>query len=192
MKSSFSMLLILALSLGAGLAMGQDKSEKANPAVSVVRDDATQLKVQLVFNEFSGDKKVKSLPYTLLVGSGPEGRSKLRMGSRVPVATGGEKTSYQYIDVGTNIDCWATPLADGRYRVTLTMERSWAEGEGSADDRKPAPESKDLDYRPAVVRQFRSEMNVPMHDGQTVEADFATDPITGKVIRLEVTLTVIK
>ena len=45
-----------------------------------------------VFTEFEGDKKLKSLPYTFLVTThtrDASGEAKVRVGSRVPVYTGG-------------------------------------------------------------------------------------------------------
>ena len=157
------------------------------------------VRVKIVFSEYEGDKKVKSLPYTLLVRE-PRGEStwsKIRMGSRVPVATGGEKGSYQfqYIDVGTNIDCRASQASDGRYRLSLMMERSWVEGErgiGEGQSSASGPEARVGDFREPIIRQFRSDGEVIIRDGQTLETNFATDPVSGKIIRLEVTLEVPK
>ena len=49
---------------------------------------ASPLKVQIVFTEFEGDKKVKSLPYTMVFTAGSHRDAevaKLRVGSRIPV-----------------------------------------------------------------------------------------------------------
>ena len=63
---------------------------------------------------YQGDKKLASLPYTLVVGTGGA-RTRMRMGvdtpipvtSFVSVRAGWPKppTSFQYRNVGTNIDC---------------------------------------------------------------------------------------
>src|SRR6266513_1840543 len=91
------------------------------------------VKVQVVFTEFEGDKKVKSLPYILYINAPdvPElkpGWVKLRVGSRVPVYTGGNTGSMTYLDVGTNIDARSAYFSDGRLLLQMKIERSWVEG----------------------------------------------------------------
>jgi hypothetical protein len=119
------------------------------------------------------------------------------MGSRVPVTIGGEKVSaqIQYLDIGTNIDCRASQGEDGSYRLTMHLERSWAEGKAAVVG-QPADASASENLEPAsstpVIRQFKSENIVSIRDGQTLETSFATDPFTGKVIRLEVTVNALK
>lgn len=170
-------------------ASAQEKPSKEEPPAVRPRPEGPQIKVQVVFVEFDGDKKIKSLPYTLLVRVGlPNDHdwSKIRMGSRVPIANNAEKTSFQYMDVGMNIDCYAVQAGDGSYRVTLNLERSWVETELSAKG-----DTLDVLNKPNT-RQFRSESTVTFREGQTLETDSATDPVTGKVIRLEVTVNTLK
>ena len=59
--------------------------DKPNPAKDVAKSteaqpEGPQVKVQIVLAEYEADKKVKSLPYTLLIQSNRTG--KLRIGSR--------------------------------------------------------------------------------------------------------------
>jgi len=179
-----------------------DKQEAmaALVAEAVARQDGPQAKVQIMFTEYEGDKKTKSLPYSLLVKVATEGRdgpwSKIRMGSRVPVATGGSKgggLDFQYIDVGTNIDCSASALTGDRYRLSLMMERSWPETDNISDPRTATnSEARAGDFLKPVIRQFRSDSSVILREGQTLETNFATDPVTGKVIKLEVSLSLVK
>jgi len=157
--------------------------------------EGPQVKVQIVFAEYEGDKKVKSLPYTMLVQSNRTG--KLRIGSRVPVATGGDKggLQFQYIDVGTNLDCLATPAPESKYQLRLSLERSWVEGNVPVAMEKSAtasPEHNDSLFRQPIIHQFRFDDTIFLRDGQTLETNFATDPVSGKVIKVEVTLNVLK
>jgi len=167
---------------------------KANPQQAV----GPQLKVQIVFSEYDGEKKVKSLPYTVLVQVAPDWRrSKLRVGDRVPVATGGQSggLQFQYIDVGTNIDCGAVLASEGRYQLQMSIERSWVEGNVAVGPGKSNASEKDEtgeQFREPIIRQFKTENNVLLRDGQSVETTFATDPVSGKVIKLEVSLSVMK
>lgn len=188
-------LIMLFLSIACLPAWPQDASKKDEPKTSSARTEGPQLKVQIVFSEYDGDKKIKSLPYTLLVrAESGEPWSKIRMGSRVPVYAGGAPASFQYVDVGTSIDCRASVVDDGRYRLSMNLERSWIEGDvamsppKSASSGEPTPTA----FPQPIIRQFRSENTVTMRDGQSMETNFATDPVSGKVIRLEVTLNVLK
>src|SRR5262249_27962628 len=178
----------------AGLAQEKPKSEEKPRAET---HESTAVKVLLVFHEMDGNKIVKSLPYTLQLNAlnSPElihsGWTKLRMGRKVPIHVGANQISYQ--DVGTNIDARAANPGDGRFLLYVSFERSWVEGE------VPMPIAKDAStegsvsqFREPIIRQFRSELDLKVRDGQMVEGTTATDPISGKVIRVEVTLTAVK
>lgn len=199
MKRLAALVVVLFGLFFAGLVVrGQEKPDKKDETTtSGARPEGPQAKVQVVFNEYDGDKKIKSLPYTLLVRVGTDSKdgpwSKIRMGSRVPVVTGtaGGQAQWQYVDVGTSIDCTASAVPEGRYRLSLTMERSWPESDG-ASEAKTMPSDPEQRLRQPIIRQFRSDNAVTLRDGQTLEANFATDPVTGKVIRLEVSLNVLK
>ena len=43
-----------------------------------------------------------------------------------------------------------------------------------------------------VIQQFRSQLNLLIRDGQTLETTVSTDPISGRVTKVEVTLNVVK
>lgn len=195
--------LIIGSFLGACLlflAIPGRCQDKPNPSKdeaksTEVQPDGPQVKVQILFAEYEGDKKVKSLPYTMLVQANRTG--KLRIGSRVPVATGGDKggLQFQYIDVGTNLDCSATPAQDGKYQLRLSLERSWVEGNVPvAMEKSPTPSAEHNDslFRQPIIHQFRFDNTIFLRDGQTLETNFATDPVSGKVIKVEVTLNVLK
>jgi hypothetical protein len=155
--------------------------------------ETTPVKVAVTFVEFEGDKKVKSLPYTLVVvADGRPPKSQLKMGSRVPVYTGKEH-GMQYLDVGSNIDCQAHHTNDNKFDLRLDLDRSWVEGDVSVPvDREASSPASSGQFPEPIVRQFRSELSLTLRDGQTVESTFATDPLSGKVFKVEVGLTVLK
>jgi hypothetical protein len=151
------------------------------------------LKVQVVISRFENDKKISSMPYTMSITAGQNGT--IRMGTRVPVmstsytpiATGGASvnplTSYQYQDVGTNIDCSTSIVDDGKFRLTLTLDDSsvYPEDQGrGATAERPA------------FRSFRANNSVVLKDGQTSQFTTAVDKMTGIVTKVDVTVTVIK
>ena len=154
------------------------------------------VKLQIVFAEYEGEKKVKSLPYTISFDAmrSPDmfnQWAKMRTGSRVPVSTG--KDQMTYIDVGTSIDSRAVRIDDGRYSVQLNIERSWVDSEvtvpqksANSSDPNPCPSKE------PVIRQFKSEFNNTVREGETVESTLATDPLTGRVTKVQFTLTTVK
>ena len=90
------------------------------------------LKVSLLLSRYQGEKKLSSVPYVLWVTANSPERTSLRMGNQIPVPTTvfsakeGEKpmTSYNYKDVGTNIDCTSSTAQDGYFKLNLTVTDS--------------------------------------------------------------------
>ena len=189
-------LVVACLLLPEFSAKAQDKPPTEAAKAQSPRQDGTQLKVQIVFSEYEGEKKIKSLPYTLLVLAGNDrdfNWSKIRMGDRMPVATGkdGGGVQFQYLDIGTNIDCRAFAATDGRFRLYMNLERSWVQSDTQLATAKE-PSSIEIEFHQPTLRQFRSELNLALRDGQTIETNFATDPVSGKIIKLEITMNVMK
>jgi Flp pilus assembly secretin CpaC len=90
--------------------------------------------------------------------------------------------SVQYRDVGTSIDCIATSLDDGRFKLQLIVEDSSVEtGPGSGSNTT----------HPAF-RSFRTSDTVLLRDGQSAEYSTATDRVSGDVWKVNVALNVVK
>ncbi len=155
------------------------------------------LRVQVVVARYRADKKVSSLPYTLSVLANDNDKTTMRMGVDVPIPStvfsptteGGKSsipmTSFNYRSIGTNIDCSARTLEEGVFRLDLAVE-----------DSSVFVADKDPGGMPAVaapsVRRFTATFNVLLRDGQTVQHTAATDPVSGEVLRVDVTLNVVK
>jgi len=186
-----SAIIVLGLTLAAAPAHAQERADAKQPAARQI-----PLRVQLVVSRFQGEKKVSSLPYTLSVVANDGDKTSMRMGVDVPIPntvfasvegkpTTAPMTSYNYRSVGTNIDCSAKTLEEGVYKLDLAVEDSSvfvAEKSGTGMPGLPAPS----------VRRFTSSFNLLLRDGQTVQHTAATDPVSGEVLRVEVTLTVLK
>ena len=192
---------LLCMIASAPQMVAQDKPKSAETKPEEVRWLRASLKVQVVFTEYEGDKKLKSLPYSFLVRTGDrqesfDGRAMLRAGSRVPVYTGGEKGSMTYMDVGTNIDCRAVSHEEGQYQLILSIERSWVEGDVSVPVEKaqvpPSGDPLGARFHEPIIRQYRTELAPILKDGQSLETSLATDPLSGRVVKLEVSVTVLK
>jgi hypothetical protein len=196
MRKLPAVLMIFGLTILAPMiASAQDKANAGERSAAEVHP--TPLKVQIVFTEVEGDKKVKSMPYTMVfanansVGHAPD-IAKLRVGSRVPLYTG-KDSGLQYIDVGTNLDCRAERLEDGRYSLRLSLERSWVQ----ADVQIPVAESTPTggtpgQFKEPVIGQYKIDAVMIAREGQPVESTMATDPITGRTLKIDVTLNVLK
>jgi len=188
-----------AIWLGALLIMAaawmsaQDKPKSEDSSTEARTIETTPLKVSVTFTEFEGEKKVKSLPYTMVVvADGRPPKSVLKMGSRVPVYTGKEN-GMQYLDVGSSIACQANRTKDNKFDVRLDLDRSWVEGDVAVPvDRGTSSGSSSGQFPEPIVRQFRSELSLTLRDGQAVESTFATDPLSGNVLKVEVSLSIVK
>ena len=167
-----------------GLAHAQEQREPAKPSV-------VPLKLQVVISRYEGEKKISSMPYTLSVNAGR--KASLRMGTSVPIAStsftpnaaGGAAvnplTSYNYRDIGTNIDCSTSALDDGRFFVELNIV-------DNAVDEQPRNNAVPL----PSLRNFQSNNSLVLKDGQTAQFTAAVDKLTGVVTKVDVGLTVVK
>ena len=197
-----AILPVLLLGMLSPFSSAQDKPKADDSQKTEVR--TTPVKVQIVFTEFEGDKKLKSLPYALYINApdAPEWKSgsgsswvKLRVGSRVPAYTGGPTGNMTYLDVGTNIDARSAYTGEGRLSLYLNLERSWVEGDVSVPVAKSdgsASETSSGHFRQPIIRNFRSELDLKLREGQSVESTIATDPIGGKVLKVDVSFTIVK
>jgi hypothetical protein len=67
--------------------------------------------------------------------------------------------------------------------------RHYTQGEGQ----KAATSGRNEISSPQpVVQQFRSQVNLLIRDGQTIQSTVATDPVTGHTLRVDVTLNALK
>jgi len=197
MKLSSKITAILSfLILTVAVARGQQSPQNS------VQDTMGHLRVDILLTEYDGAKKVSSLPYTLYVGvtdpRGPGAPSAfLRMGVRVPVATGSYSaakdaapvnTQFTYEDVGTNIDVAATKLDKGLYRLQCTVERTAV----SASHQQGESEQPNGILPIPTLTRFNSRFELSMRDGQEGEGMSATDPFSGHVMKISVTMHVLK
>jgi hypothetical protein len=180
----------LALALASPAAAQDQAPEIIKPPERTerARKPVTPLKVLIVLSKFKGEAKVGSLPYTLPCNT-DERATNLRMGIEVPIAMAGKEgmppLPLQYKNVGTNIDCRAAALEDGRFRLELTVEHSSIYTPSEPQPRPVQPDAP-------LFRSFRSAFVPILRDGQTQQYTVATDPVSGEVVKIDVTLTALK
>lgn len=159
---------------------------------------ATRLRVRVVLSRFRGETKVLSLPYTFMVATeGPRARMRMGVSTPIPAAnpavTGVSErpTAIQYKNVGTNIDCGARELEAGRYLLQLSVEHSSAFAGNETIGPGAAPETPRMPGVP-LFRNFEASFEPLLRDGETQQIVSSTDPITGEVLKIDVTLDVVK
>lgn len=192
-KTLSALALVFAL---APVAAVRAQDKPAAPPAPKASPTITPIKVQIVISRYQGEKKTSSMPYNLSINANGEGsqtlsRANLRMGSQVPIVTSvvdpkgaSPLNSYQYRDIGTNIDCSASTLSDGRVRLEITVDDSsiYPDEQSSAATMKGIPS----------FRLFRAVDSMILKDGQTGQFTTASDKINGETVKVDVTLTVVK
>ena len=165
---------IVLLPLLAIAALAQQKPSEP--------DKRQVVKVQIVLSRYEGDRKTSSLPFTTLATADGE-RVSIRTGTQVPIATAGpeNKTSFQYIDVGSNVDLNVKTTDNGRFVITLNFQdRSTTDKVALAGSVQP------------VLRNMQYTNTVLLKDGETKQFVAASDKASGEMIKIDVTLNLEK
>ena len=119
-KSVYLLLLAAVLWLPSTQAFAQDKPQEKSKSDDKPKP-SVPIKVQIVFTEFDGDKKISSMPYSFMVIAdermGGNYSTSLRTGVRVPVEMGSKDQQTTYMDIGSNIDCGIRSEEDGRFHL---------------------------------------------------------------------------
>jgi type II secretory pathway component GspD/PulD (secretin) len=178
------------------LPRAQEQPQAKAPEPAAAARSVTPLKVQVVLSKFQGEKKISSMPYVLsLSTNGP--RVSLRMGGQVPIVTAvgpagpgatSPITTVNYRDIGTSIDCSAAMLDGGRYNLNIGLEDSSVYSENL----ERAGITKASTGEQPSFNTFKVNETVILKDGESSQFTAATDKVTGQVIKVDVTLTVLK
>jgi hypothetical protein len=175
-------IVVVAAILCIGLSGKGVRAVSAQAAKEVAKVEIP-LKVTVVIARYTGDKKTASLPFTLTVITNDQ-RTSLRMGADVPIPSGSAQSAYSYRSLGTNIDCGANTRDDGRYRLLLTITDSqiFTDPKAGAGVIQSVPS----------FQSFTSTTALVLADGQSTQFTTATDKVSGEVVKVDVTLNVVK
>jgi hypothetical protein len=158
-------------------------------------DENVPLQIQIVIARFQGEKRVSSLPYSLSMNSSIGSKANVRMNAETAVpatlytqlADADNKTkpqpltSYTYRTIGTSIDVQAVAATVGRFGLSVTVSESGLQ-----------PAETGAQFNVPSNRTYQSSNTVQLRDGETAQFTAATDRLTGEVVRVEVTLRVLK
>ena len=197
---------VMVIATVASLSAAAQEKPQARPMQVVDTGQARQaaapmpVKITVVLSRYQGDKRVSNMPHIIGVTAGataPGPKTTLRMGTDVPVVStvfGGDgkgvpQSSYNYRSVGTNIDCtaWGDETTAGLFHVALTITDSSI----GLDTSKRAGAQAVVPDVPSF-RSFNSSFTALLRDGQTTQYTSATDPVTGELTKIDVTLNVMK
>lgn len=201
MKMKLAWACAVAVPLMTVPAWGQEPAEapktlKVPGPPEAPRRNFVALRVQLVLSKYQGEKKISSLPYQFIVNSEDPRGALIRMGIEVPVmVAGGASTTYNWRNVGTSIDCSATSDREvgGRFKLQFSVEQSslysvsGEKGSGASGTRD-VPVSSDA----PLFRSFKANFSALMRDGESSQYTSVPDPVNGEVIKVDVTLGVVK
>ena len=177
---------IAATSMTSTTAAQEAQAPAAKEQAPRVERSLSGLKVQIVLSRTQGDKKISSVPYVLWLTGNDGSRSNLRMGTQIPIPDG--KGGYSYRDVGTDIDAIATSGPDSSYRLALTISDSSVYYPDRNDPSAASPTNTGV----PAFRKMTANFSILLRDGQTGQYLSATDQVTGQVLKIDATLTVLK
>lgn len=200
MKRASNLIILGLFTLLAIQAAAQEKTKaqdaptRGTPSEAMMTaKNVVPLKLTVVFDEYDGGKKLSSLPYTLFLLKMDERYvGSIRMGVRVPIKT--SESTIQYEDIGSNIDCTTQLVEDGKYVLDLIVERTsiYASPPLKEEHAADAKIEDQLHGSQPLLRTFRAAYALMLRDGQTTQSVVGTDPLNGHVVKVDVTVNVLK
>ena len=179
--------LIVLLVFGAPAFTRAAQEKPAGTQQAASGPSLVPVRLQLVLSRFQGEKKVSSMPYTLQLTVDEREMTILRMGTDMPVATGGG--GFNYRSVGTNIDCRISRgLGEGQYKLQAVITDSSVRFPEKQDTTGPQAAGSSA----PAFRTFTANFFIVLRDGQTAQYTSASDPASGEVLKVDATLTVLK
>jgi len=208
--------IVTAFAIVALMTTAAPQAAPQTPAAPATMKPAVPLKIDVVLSRWQADKKVSSLPFALYIvapafspgpsrqpqGSMPPqpfATQRVRMGVDVPVGTSshvstsgqaaGSSTTTntpEYRNVGTSIDGNVSQTDDGRFWVYVSVQdTSIFTNDGPASSQIRIAD-------PMAFRTFTMNNMLTMRDGQALPFAMASDKISGDIIKVDVTVTVLK
>ena len=186
--ATWLLLATIPLYSGLRLAQAQDSPPKVEPSEKPVH----AYRLDFSLNELEGEKKINGRHYSISLDV-PGKPQEIKIGSRIPVATGSFpasassgasvtpviNTQFQYIDVGTHIWCVLKESGD-----QLELQ---ADSDISNIDAGPIHENSGISN--PVVRQIKLGGSTVVVPGKPIIIGSADDPTSNRQFQLEVTVT---
>ncbi|HEX5068814.1 MAG TPA: hypothetical protein VFV78_01260 [Vicinamibacterales bacterium] len=174
---------VTSLVLPAVMACGLVSPAYAQQAGPKPLEPAPQsFKLTVVLSRVNGEKRVANLPFVMIVTTGD--RASVQMSSQVPLptVTEGGKSSFTYQNVGTNMTAGVSVREGGLYLVNLTVNDSQVLSDNNGNGAGATGRTQSFTVQAPLV----------LKDGGSIQFNAATDKTTGDVVKVDVTLNVIK
>jgi hypothetical protein len=166
-RSIVTNLLLVLISLHV-LASSQEKPTDRSEAAR----GASSYKLDLLLSESENGKRINTRNYSFVV---EERKSvRLRQGLRVPVSVG---ASFQYMDVGLNIDCDLIEVDTGVH-INLSVDESSFSAE----------QQRSVGGNP-VMRQFKNQVQAVIPTGKQTLVSSVEELDSKKRVDIELTAT---
>jgi hypothetical protein len=167
--------IAIAVLLASAFAVAQD-----NPHPTVYR-------LEYTITEMEGTKKLSSRTYTLQAEDGKS--AAMRVGTRIPVATGSPSltegaVSYNYMDVGVNLDVTASVMDATNLRLKTNIEISSVIA--------PATPAGGTRQPPPATRQTRDSSTTVIPLDKLVTLTTQDDPSYNTTTQVQVIAKVVK
>ncbi len=157
--------------------------ETAAKAPEATKPAGKRLRVQFQETRLRGESTTATRATTLALHADAEGAS-VSVGSQVPISVAGKEVATTVIkSVGVEGRAKVGTLPDGRYRLEARFEESSVLPPGGGE----APRSGDN----PILLVVRGESTLVLREGETVPFASAVDPVTGEVVRVDVTVTAV-
>jgi len=191
MQKRMMFLAVVAAVLGSSLSLTHaQNSEAPSPEKPSAEKNAKSgqqgwtpqaYRLDFSFNELEDGKKINTRHYSLNLTAGSS--NELKIGSRVPIATGGNPTmpamNYQYMDVGTRI--WASIAVEGGGDLRLDVKSEVSNLDMGA--------GRDHPQLPPVVRQIQINGTTRLITGKAILIGSMDDPNSNRQFQLEMAAT---
>jgi hypothetical protein len=188
-KLSILWFLTVVVALGLRLAYAQDDNKPAEPAKpQPPKTSLHAYRIDFAINELEDGKKINTRRYTMNLNAGD--RQEIKIGTRVPVATGSyhgsgdalTNTQFQYLDVGTRINCGLQERGDD-----LGLEVHGEFSNFSSGD-QPHGSQGVLTHEP-IIRQISISGSTLAVPGKTAVIGVVEDPNSNREFQLEAIVT---
>src|SRR5579864_1445559 len=139
-------------------------------------------RIDFSIHELEDGKKINTRHYSMDPNSGPW--SEIKIGTRVPVVSESlsnkpEVSQFQYLDVGTNINCRLEERGD---QLALEVHADFSNIASTSEQHSPQP----------IIRQIKISGSTLAEAGKPVAIGAVDDPNSNRTFQLEATVTRLK
>lgn len=148
------------------------------------------LEVIVTISRHKDDKELSRMPYAMAVTANQNQGTSLRMGLDVPTVTtvigapSGSAPVASYQPVGVRMDCYARSEGSG-FLLRVSVDSDSLHSGSDIASGTATPNSP-------IIRHVTTANTVLLSDGESREFTAATDPVSGEVVRISVSLRVVK